>query len=411
MAINLSRYFTALGKIIASVNSVNTYQGTTLPARVAVLDAQYVSPNQSLITDLYPQEAANQDSDTQWLNYLQNLAVATAIQEVNLNKPMVNPSIQEALSQIAIGLRAAGQTVTSSPTVLANTPYLSVGDAQLVFTDSINQNDLYYADNYAVQVVSDQTTGSVAYGAQIGVTGTANVNSLSWLWPQGSNVQTTIQETDSANDTLIPSSFASWSNFGATSDTIVGPRGASGTYYKFTANAQYMQYELPVLAPGSYTWTLFVKGDASSAVASTVTVSIVNASGSLVASLGSFNAQTTTWTQASGVWNFAIQPPVSPSTYYLRVTGVSGGALLAHFALPGFNSALPLYPGGPVMYCWAGTTPLGLADSWVATVTRAASETVSLIRGMERLYSLSSYSPYIAIPTASPGTYQNTLVT
>ena len=43
-------------------------------------------------------------------------------------------------------------------------------------------------------------------------------------------------------------------------------------------------------------------------------------------------------------------------------------------------------------------------------VTRGSSETVSLYRGMVRLFDLPSLSPQITIPTGSPGTYTNALV-
>lgn len=410
MAINLTRLFTGLGKIIASVNSVQTYRGTTLPARVAVLDAQYASPLQELIDGLYAnQNQAITDAGDSWLSYLQNLAVATVLKECDLDRPLIDTSLNNALGLVAAALRAAGETVTNSPTVLAQVPSLTVGDGLLVFENSINQNDLYYTDSYLVQCTQDQTTGATAYSELISITGKAAVDGLDYRWPTGSGVLTSQTMNDSANDTLVPSSFSTWTASGTVAAASGNPR-PTGSCYQLTGNGSYVQYLLPALAPGSYSWTLFVQGDAGNAALSTVTVEIVNASGATVANLGSFDATVATWEQDAGVWNFTIQPPITPSTYYLRIKSNSAGVIVAKIALPGFINATPLYSGGPVLLGWSGATPLGLADLWTASVTRASSETVSLFRGMERLFGLSAMSPFVAIPTGSPGTYTNALV-
>lgn len=409
MAINFTRLFTALGKIIASVNSENTYRGTTLPARVAVLDAQYVSPNQALITDLYPNQDAAQASGDGWMQYLQQLATATVIQEVNLDRPMVNPGLTQALANVAAGLRAAGETVTQSPSVLADTPHLTVGDAQLVFAAGVNPSDLYNPDSYVVQVTQDQTTGATPFSEFISVTGKADVAPLNWLWPQGSNVSSDFSCTNSANSTLVSSDFSAWTPSGTFVVSTSGPR--TGVLpWQLSVTGSYAQYELPVIAPGTYAWTWFYRGDAS--VGTDLKLEIVDSTGTLVYQLALAEDPAATWVQQSGVWNFRAQPPVdyAPGPLYLRITLVTSAAGSAKVALPGFDAALPLYPGGPVMYCWAGTTPLGLADYWDATVTRGTSETVSLYRGMVRLFDLPSLSPQITIPTGNPGTYTNALV-
>jgi hypothetical protein len=414
MAINFTRLFTALGKIIASVNSENTYRGTTLPARTAVLDAQYVSPNQALISGLYPAEDAAQAAGDGWMAYLRQLAAVTVIQEVDLDRPMVNPTLPAALASVAAGLRAVTptpETVTESPTVLSDTPTLTVGDAQLVFAAGVNPSDLYNPDVYLLNVVSDQTTGSTAYSEFISVVGKANVAPLNWLWPTGSGVNSGITATNSANDTLVSPDFSTWTASGTVviADTVPGPRGET-TATKLSNDNTYVQYELPVIAPGTYSWTVFIQGDGANSALSTVEIQIVNAAGTTVATLDSVDATVSTWEQYSGVWNFTTQPPVAPSTYYLRIRCETSADIDVHVALPGFDSALPLYAGGPVLYVWSGTEPLGLADSWTATVTRATSETVSLYRGMCRLFDLPSLSPQITIPTGSPGTYTNALV-
>lgn len=411
MAIDFTRLFTALGKIIASVNSENTYRGTTLPARVAVLDAQYVSPNQALITDLYPSQDTAQASGDGWLAYLQQLATDTIIQECNLDRPMVDPSLNNAIATVAAGLRAASQTVTESPCTLSDTPSLTVGDAQLVFDIGVNPSDLYNPDVYLINVTADQTTGATAYSEFLSIVGKANVPALNWLWPTGSGVNSGITATNSANDTLVSSDFSTWTASGTVvvADSVPGPRGET-TATLLSGDNTYVQYELPVIAPGTYSWTVFIQGDGANTAGSTVEIQIVNAAGTLVATLDSVDATVSTWEQYSGIWNFTTQPPINPSTFYLRIRCETAMDIDVHVALPGFDSTVPLYPGGPVLYVWSGTTPLGLADSWTATVTRGTSETVSLYRGMVRLFDLPSLSPQVTIPTGSPGTYQNSLV-
>lgn len=405
MAINFTRLFTALGKIIASVNSENTYRGTTLPARVAVLDGQYVSPNQALITNLYPAELTAQASGDGWMAYLQQLAVDTIIQECNLDRPMVNPTLASAVATVAAGLRAAGQTVTESPATLANTPTLTVGDAQLVFAAGVNPSDLYNPDVYLVNVVSDQTTGSTPFSEFVSVVGKANVGPLNWLWPTGSGVNSGLTATNSAFDTLISSDFSTWTPTGAVVVTTGGPR-AGVLPYNVPAAAS-MKYELPTVAPGTYSWTWFYYGAGAGC---DIYYEIVDSADNVVTVLDAVNDAPAAWDQASGIWNFTTQPPFAyaegPLYLRIRVDGVGP----AKFALPGFDLATPLYAGGPVMYLWSGTTPLGLADYWTATVTRGSSETVSLYRGMVRLFDTPSLSPQVTIPTGSPGTYTNALV-
>lgn len=405
MAINFTRLFTALGKIIASVNSENTYRGTTLPARVAVLDGQYVSPNQALITNLYPAEDTAQASGDGWLAYLQQLAVVTAIQEVDLDRPMVNPTLPAALASIASGLRAASQTVTEAPAVCADTPTLTVGDAQLVFEAGVNPSDLYNPDTYLVNVVSDQTTGSTPFSEFVSVVGKANVPALNFLWPTGSGVNSGLTATNSANDTLISSDFSTWTATGAVVATTGGPR--TGVIPYNVPAAASMKYELPTVAPGSYAWTWFYYGAGAGC---DVYLEIVDSADNVVTVLDFVTDAAAAWVQASGVWNFTTQPPFTyaEGPLYLRIR--TDGVGPAKFALPGFDSATPLYAGGPVMYLWSGTTPLGLPDYWTATVTRASSETVGLYRGMVRLFDLPSLSPQITIPTGNPGTFQNSLV-
>jgi len=415
MAINFTRMFTAIGKCIGALNSANTFQGTTLTGRTSTFSTQYVSPNNNLVDSLYTQLQSAQQAQAAWITYVQALAQATMIQECSLDRPLNDNSVSSALQAVAYGLRSAGQTVTESPTTLATVPSLTVGDGQLVFAASVNPSDLYLADSYLLNVVSDQTTGSTEYQEQIAMVGKANVDPLNWLWPQGSSVNTVLTALDSAQQTLVPPTFSSWTPSGTTAVAVAGtgPRSADTTYtpYTITGNGSYFQYQLNAVAPGTYSYNIFMKGNAGNTGGSTFTVSIVNAAGTLVSTLGTLSATSGSWVQSSGVWNFPIQPPVTPSTgYYLRFTVVTGGTATVTVAYPGFVNLSPLYQGGPVACIWSGTTAFGLADLWTASVTRGTSETVSLIRGMERLFGLSAYSPYIVIPTGNPGDYTNALV-
>lgn len=415
MAINFTRMFTAIGKCIGALNSANTYQGTTLTGRTSTFSTQYVSPNNNLVDSLYTQLQNTQQAQAAWITYVQALAQATMIQECSLDRPLNDNSVSSALQAVAYGLRAASQTVTYSPSTLATVPSLTVGDGQLVFAASVNPSDLYLADSYLLNVVSDQTTGSTQYQEQISMVGKANVDPLNWLWPQGSSVNTIITALDSAQQTKVPPTFSTWSASGtvAIGTLGTGPRSADTTYapYTVTGNGSYLQYPLTAVAPGTYSYNLFMKGNAGNTGGSTVTVLIVNASGTTVATLATLSATSGSWVQSSGVWNFPIQPPVTPSTaYYLRFQVNTGGTATVTLAYPGFVSLSPLYQGGPVACVWSGTTAFGLADLWTASCTRGTSETVSLIRGMERLFTLSAYSPYITIPTANPGDYTNALV-
>ena len=416
MAINFTRMFTAIGKIIGGLNETTAFQGTTLATRANTLSAQYVSPDNNLVNSLFSQLQSTQNAQSPWVSYLQSLAQATMIQECSLDRPLNNNSVASALAAVAYGLRAAGQTVTESPATLATVPSLTVGNGQLVFAASVNPSDLYLADSYLLNVTSDQTTGATQYQESISMVGKANVGALNWLWPQGSSVNTTLRAIDSAQTTKVPPSFATWTPFGTTAvaSAGTGPRSADTTYvpYTITGNGSYFQYQLPTtLAPGTFSYNLFMKGNAGNTFASVVTVSIVNASGTLISTLATLSATSGSWVQSSGVWNFPIQPPVTPSTgYYLRFTVVTGGTATVTVAYPGFVSLSPLYQGGPVACVWSGTTAFGLADLWTASTTRGTSETVSLIRGMERLFTLSAYSPYIVIPTGNPGDYTDALV-
>jgi len=264
------------------------------------------------------------------------------------------------------------------------------------------------------------TTGATAFSEFITVVGTQNAPPLNYAWPTGSSVLTGIQSSDSAFSTLVSSDLSAWTSSGAGTWVAVvdNPRSsayATQTCYAITAagaGVTYVQYPVAqALAPGSYAWTCFIKGS-SGALTDALTVKLVDSQGNVLATLATYTSYSGAWQQKTGIFNYTINPPMTPPVgqLYLRFTFTATGAASVRFAFPGFSSATPLYSGGPVMWIWSGSTPLGLADYWVATSTRSTSETVSLFRGLERFFGLSSFSPQIAIPTASPGTYTNALV-
>lgn len=422
MAINFSRLFTSLGKIIGNVNSANTYQSTTLPARVAILDADFVSPRQDVIDGLYAQQDEAQVALNTWLDYNQGLALAVLEKEVNLDRPQANNSLGNLLKQVADGLRAASETVTISATTLATVDSQTVGDAVLQYFEGFNPDDLYYTDSYLLEVTQDQTTGATPFSELVTVTGKANVSSLDWRWPQGSSVATGLPVVDSAQDSLVASSIGSWTaspsgDMSAVAST--GPRLSDPTYtsYKLeaTTGTTSVQYDLPILAPGSYTGTIFVLPNLTNA-AGRVNVYIEDAAGNVLYTQ-QWDPTNAVWTQLDFTWTYQIQPPVTlggaPLSQQLRIRWDVNSPTATDdvtFAYAGFQQAFPLYQGGPVMFIWAGSVPNYLGDKWTASTTRGTSETVSLYRGMERLFGLSQFSPFVTIPTGNPGTYTNALV-
>src|SRR6185312_2288251 len=114
--------FTRLGHLIASLNSANVVQSTTLPARTTLIAGDYISTDQSLVSGIYTQLASSQNSLASFNSYLRRLAQQTVIQQVNEAISLPDQSLRTALTALIASMAATADTVNRSTVSATVTP-------------------------------------------------------------------------------------------------------------------------------------------------------------------------------------------------------------------------------------------------------------------------------------------------
>ena len=195
--------FTRLGhQIYALTNIVNTYQGTTLPTRTGVIQADYASTDQDLIDNLYSQlqsgpaggyrvcaeHAAVKRRRRVHSDGRSAMLFSLPHETISRRSPyLVNtylPANSQTVAQNVVGssTSAGGSNTGNGIVIVGLTSNLGV-PLEYSFAEQIS----------AICTRDAQSGGAVAGQESFQFTGQAAVNStLNWLFPGGSGANTTL---------------------------------------------------------------------------------------------------------------------------------------------------------------------------------------------------------------------------
>lgn len=409
MAINFTRLFTALGKIVGGMNEANTFRGTTLGTRTDTLSALYNSVLQDVPADLYSSRDAARTAGTRWLQYLQTLAGDTLIEEVVLDRPLINQTVRDCIGELRTQMIAGAQFLAQTPATVTVTPTLTDGDAKLVATNvhpSGQVIQLALPDSYHLTVPAGSLRGDTPFQEILALAGVIQaVPDTSWLWPGGSGTSASLTSRD-ANQSLGLASngklatLTNWTGqtggaWTAGAATLAPRSGYADNVVKFapSGGSGYIQQVVSVKALTNYGWTVRVYKHGSGTQNWSMTVSLVDQSGTVVTST------TTAASMTGGAWNtlagFFTTPEFMNGAVTLRIEYTS---IVASSNLEVCHAALiqpdALYIGGPTLVCWAGTKPLTSRDKWTVGVTiGGTADPGSLHRGTDRLLGLRKILP------------------
>lgn len=437
--------FTRLGRIVATLNTVNTYRGTELPARVTLHVADYQdSDTDSELPDtidgIYQQLTGWQSSAAGPLGYLRTLAQQTIIDQVALDVTLADGSFATSLAELVRQMTASSDTIqravygTSVATASGNT-----GDAvcavSLLGPTGV-QTDLLYDEAVDVRCTQDAQTTSGA-GAEIYTArGTlAQSDLLHYAWPKGSGAQQTLRAqhpavasttvlTNGSFDT-VPSAntFTGWTvDVGTAGTQIVSAGsgsafGGQGNVLEYAgdgSNLTSVYQDLTGLLTASTVYALGVRLKVSAVPATgTLTFSLTDGSGTVQTDAAGnactvtklLTGATTSYVATTG---FLRTPAILPSTLRLRIkltTALENGknAFIDQLTLA---KATRLYAGGPYLAVFAGATKALVGDSFTATFSNDYSGL--LLLGLWRLLNLPAQA--VQFPTAALPSLSDALV-
>lgn len=198
--------FTRIGLIGGILSSVNTYRGTTLPAKVVTLDAQF-DADPDFIAQLYPSLTAWQGGAGSLSAYLKGLARTVVIEMVNDDNEQPDKGIETALIELVRQMTGSSDSVNASSSVgLTSVAYASnTGVGVTVCSAKLRSGR--YAENAIVEDIilkcnadaqnDGLTSGNETFAWQGEF---ATGDSLSWLWPQGSGGSGSLTVISAADD-------------------------------------------------------------------------------------------------------------------------------------------------------------------------------------------------------------------
>jgi hypothetical protein len=423
MAINFTRLFTALGKIVGGMNEVNTYRGTTLGTRANTLSALYNTVLQEVPADLYEALGSARTAEQRLLQYYQTLAQRTLVAEVVLDRPMIRQTLKECVLELRKQMISGAQSLAQTPATVTVTPTLTDGNAKLIGTNvhpSGQTVQLALPDTYRVTIPNGSLQGDTPFQEILALEGVeAAVPDTSWEWPGGSGSSATLTVRD-ANQSIglangKMSSLTSWTGqtggtWTAGAATLAPRSGYTDNVIKFapSGGSGYIQQTVTVKALRQYSWTVRVYKHSSGTQNWSMTVSLVDQTGTVVSSTTTAASMANGWNTLTGFFN-TPEYMNGAVTFRVEYTSIVSSSNL-EVCHAGFVEPAELYKGGPTLVAWAGTIPLTSRDKWDVGVTiGGTADPGSLHRGVDRLCGLRSILPQ-GLPVSGAPTQLDALV-
>lgn len=425
MAINFTRLFTTVGKLIGGLDQINAHRGATLATRTDTIDNQYETFGQDLVSGLYEALEANREDNDGLVQYLQELAESTLIAEVRADRPLIQETKSAALVELDRQMKLSVQSLEDSPASAAVTPTLTDGDALLIASTTHGNGvvaQLALADTYLVSVPLGFLGGDVPFSESLAFSGTAaEIPPTDWNWPGGSGTEGTITVTDAYNNVGLSNgrldSLTDWENqvggtWTAQAATLEPRADYTDEVFSFAPSgaAGSIEQAVDVRAETVYAWTIKAYRHSGSQTWN-VKVSLYDSDGVIATATSTTASSSLTASAWNTLGGFFTTPKFMNGQVYFRIeyTGIVASSNL-EVCHAGFTEVVPLYTGGPFLHAWAGTLPLTTADKWSVAVTVGG--TGDLHRGLDRLIDVRSVLPtgLPVLPLAAPPTQLDTLV-
>lgn len=449
MAINSSRLATRIGHILASLNELNTYRGTTLAARVVTIEGDYPTVNPDLTDGLYPARDSAVASLDGWVSYLGGLLEDVIVAEVKNDKNLPNPSLRNCLIEWRRQMVVATDTLQASPVTLGSVTDVGTPTSNPQFVKTAKDGtgvvqDLIVPDSFLIEINQDDQRGASTYSELYTIVGKAAENQATdYGYATGNGVDTSKTLIDPAIDQLTTDAdFNNWTVANTPDDwTIVATAAAGTNVFKALSDPRDSDgFSLRLLSTASGSIKLrqditaslkpntvygvhfkqspIANGSATAANVS-VTVRLVNASGSVIADDAGTNntlsgSAHSVVTVGSG-WNHGyssvfITPTTLPSTVYFEIVQAADAAgaddYIDHVCLVELE---PLYTGGPYLDAFSGTLRAVEADAWTWAITLTTG-TLSgyIVRGLDRFLDLKGLG--VRLPTAASPSISDSLI-
>jgi hypothetical protein len=431
VAIAFTNLFTALGKLVGGLNEWNTGRGATLDTRASTLRTNLTAISSDLDITLESNRSAAEASGQGWVSYLSTTCWDTVRAAVLADRPQTDTSQTGVLTELCRQMRVSSENLATSLATIGSvtnvgsptgTPTFVVSDV-----DGVTQarSDWTLPDVLLFTGVSES---SVAVQGQSSTPASTYPD-----WPSGTGVNTTLSLIDASVTSLASDpGFESWNAGPPISPSIwsivVGTAGSTVVRVTDTPITSVGSYSMQLLGDGTTSATplrvrqavtlsastvyfihAFMKRTANPANTGTLTVGLRDSSGNLLSGTTGISVLTsaisTSWTAVTAV---VATPAAIPSGgAYLEIRYNPGNGDSVYLDQVSINALPALYTGGLRVAIVKGATAVAPGDGWTLTTTRA-NPSLSLIRGLNRLMSLDSYS--VRIPTSGAGTQGDALV-
>lgn len=444
MAMDYTTLFGQIGSIIAGMNEVNTYRGTTLDARVQALLANAVSLIPETVTGIFDAQDAAETSMDGWISYLSSLMLDTIGVELDADRPMVDTSLSARIEELARRMRRDAQTLNDAPCTAVTAPIGSpVGDPTFVVTRheyTGHVSDYMIPDVYTILCTADRSQGGTAFAETFSLSGKpADQLPTDSSYPSGASISTSFTLIDPFTDGgLVTDGIWNTLNTGGTgfeewtlgAGTVYNtnvfqvaddPRlAASGKSLRFRgdgANVLKVRQQLDPAAQTVYTVTLRIKKVNDPGTDWAVSIRLVDSAGNALAgpaayvnSVSSAACSSLNSSWANVISGTFVTPAVLPSTgVFLEVLFHQSGSLTtaaanlaeAYVSFAAMHEATPLYPGGIAVNAYSGIVESVVGDGDTITIAYSVGSGATVIVGMNRLLSLASLVP--RLPTVTGG--------
>lgn len=203
--------FTRLGRLGGMLNGANVFRGTTAPAYMSNIQAQYLN-NWDYIPNSPQALFGYQNSSSSLLSTLQQWANNTVINQVNADVLLPNTQINTALQELINQMATAGQSVSRNTVALTASSQTTYGDGviNLAYLPSTTTPVLpngarlqnCYQELAQVSCIADSQTGGTQAGNEVFLyAGDQAQNNKLWFdWPKGSGISTQLRAIDATVD-------------------------------------------------------------------------------------------------------------------------------------------------------------------------------------------------------------------
>lgn len=428
MAINFTRLFTALGKLVGGLNEWNTGRGSTLTSRVSTLRTQLTGIDADLDENLSNSRDSAIAAGDGWPGYFTTVGQEALIAEVVADRPQTDRQFGACLKELVRQMGVAGETLNSYAATVGTVT--AVGSPTGTPTFVVSDLDQYTqaASDFTLPDVLLLTTDSTGGMAVQGQSAASVVTRPDW--PSGAGVNTTLTLVNAATTSLgadpgfeswntgPPATPISWTTVSGSAGTTVSqatdtPITGQGTLcLQLLGDGSTLRVRQAVTVNASEVYFLhaFVKRTANPANTGTLTVALRDSSGNVLSGASTISVTTsaaaTSWTALTAALATPKNLP-SDGLVYLEIRYNGGVGDTLRIDQVALNLLPALYVGGLRLAIVKGVTASVVGDAWTHTTTRAT-PTASLIRGLNRLFTLTSYTD--RIPTDGSPSQADALV-